>query len=177
MNEAGLTAGRQRLKYTAGMSFGPVRLGLIGAGHRTEASAMSLNCQFASHLQNLAVKYGSSVLITGEAAKRTRNFEQGYHFRLLGYAYFRSKDVVDALYDVYDGEDADTRQKKEQTRGLFEEGIHLFMRGEFMEARNRFIRVLYKNRDDRAAKQYFYLCEQYLEEKEKPENWQYIEIF
>ncbi len=175
MNEAGLTAGR--LKYTAGMSFGPVRLGLVGAGHRTEALAMSLNCQFASRLQNLAVKYGSSVLITGEAAKRTRNFEQGYHFRILGYAYFRSKDVVDVLYDVYDGEDADTRQKKEQTRALFEEGIHLFMSGEFMEARNRFVRVLYKNRDDRAARQYFYLCEQCLEGKEQPENWQYIEIF
>ena len=177
MNEAGLTAGQKSLKYTAGMSFGPVRLGLIGAGHRTEASAMSLNCQFASRLQILAVKYGSSVLITGEAAKRTRNFEQGYHFRILGYAYFRSKAVVDVLYDVYDGEDADTRQKKEQTRELFEEGIYLFMSGEFREARNRFIRVLYKNRDDRAAGQYFYLCEQYLEEKERPENWQYIEIF
>lgn len=177
MNRAGFVAGRQQLRYTAGMSFGPVRLGMIGAGHRTEASAMSLNCQFASRLQTLAVKYGASVLITGEAAKRTKNFEKGYHYRILGYAYFRSKDVVDVLYDVYDGEDAETRQKKEQTRELFEEGVHLFMSGEFLESRNRFIHVLYKNREDRAARQYFYLCEQYLEEKEQTKNWQYIETF
>lgn len=138
---------------------------------------MSLNCHFAALLQRLAVKYGAGILITGEAAKRTENFEREYHYRILGYAYFRSKDVVDVIYDVYDCEDGDTRRRKEETRAMFEEGIRLFMGGEFLEARNRFIHVLYKNRDDKAARQYFYRCETCLEEQSHPENWQYIEVF
>lgn len=177
MNGERFKAGKKILTYTAGISFGPVRLGLIGAGHRTEAAAMSLNCHFASLLQRLAVKYGAGILITGEAAKRTEHFEEEYHYRILGYAYFRSKDVVDVIYDVYDCEDGDTRRKKEETRAAFEEGVRLFMGGEFLEARNCFIHVLYKNRDDRAARQYFYRCETCLEEQSIPEKWQYVEVF
>ena len=57
MNRERLKAGDAPLTYTAGICFGPVRLGIIGAGHRLEAAAMSLNCQFAGKLQRMAVKY------------------------------------------------------------------------------------------------------------------------
>lgn len=177
MNQERLRAGEKILGYTAGICFGPVRLGIIGAGSRSSATAMSLNCQFAGMLQRMAVKYGAGILITGEAAKHVRNFESSYHYRILGYVFFSSKDVVDIVYDVYDGDDMDVRQRKQETKELFEQGVQLYVGAQFLEARNCFVKVLYENRDDLAARQYFSFCEMYLNGEKDKEICHYIEVF
>lgn len=177
MNRECLKAGENPLAYTAGICFGPVRLGIIGAGHRSEAAAMSLNCQFAGMLQRMAVKYGAGLLITGEAVKHVRNFESDYHSRTLGYVLFTSKNVVDVIYDVYDGDDADKRQLKKQTKELFETGVKLYMGAQFLEARNCFVRVLFENRNDLAARQYFAFCEEHLNGEKDEKDCHYIEVF
>lgn len=177
MNRERLEAGENPLAYTAGICFGPVRLGIIGAGHRLAAAAMSLNCQFAGMLQRMANKYGAGILITGEAVKHVKNFETDYHFRTLGYVLFSSKNVVDVIYDVYDGDDADKRQLKKQTKELFETGVKLYMGAQFLEARNCFVRVLFENRNDLAARQYFAFCEEHLNGEKDEKDCHYIEVF
>lgn len=177
MNRECLRAGENPIRYTAGICFGPVRLGIIGAGHRSEAAAMSLNCQFAGMLQRMANTYGAGILITGEAVKHVKNFETDYHFRTLGYVFFSAKNVVDVIYDVYDGDDAGEQQLKEQTKELFEEGVKLYMGAQFLEARSRFVRVLFENRKDLAARQYFAFCEEHLNGEKEEKDCHYIEVF
>lgn len=177
INREHLKVGGTVLSYTAGLCFGPVRLGIIGAGHRSEAVAMSLNCQFAGMLQRMAVKYGACILLTGEAAKHIQDLETGYHYRILGYVWFSSKEVLDVIYDVFDADDVDIRQLKQRTKALFERGVQLFVGEEYLEARNCFVHVLYENRDDLAAQRYFSLCERYLNGTGEEEIHHYIEVF
>ena len=80
------------------------------------------------------------------------------------------------IYDVFDGDEKDTRNRKRQTKMLFEKGVLLFSEQNYQEARQHFIEVLKTDRMDKAAKEYVYLCEWYLNESEEKKNV-YIECY
>ena len=75
---------------------------------------------------------------------------------------------MEKIYDVFDGDDNDMRNRKRQTRMVFESGIQLYTEQKFEEARQHFIEVLKSDRYDLAAKEYVYRCEEYT--REKPAN-------
>ena len=68
---------------------------------------------------------------------------------------------MERIFDIFDGDTTDIRNRKRKTRMLFEKGVRLFMAREFAEARSYFIEVLKADRDDKAAREYVFLCDKY----------------
>jgi TolA-binding protein len=52
---------------------------------------------------------------------------------------------------------------KEKTKALFEQAVMLYQVGRFYDAREAFVQVIKVNRQDKAAKLYFYLCDEYFQ--------------
>lgn len=152
-------AGEQALDFHVTISAGPAMIGIVGAEERLEAVTISEHTSFTGFLRPLAVEYGAAVLMTGSAAGLIPHFEKRYHARTIGFVYMRTLERLERLYDVFDGDDETTRRLKEETRDLFERGVSLFCSHQYYDARLLFIEVLKKNRKDKAAKNYLYLCD------------------
>lgn len=165
------------VEFSEGICYGTVRLGIIGSESRMEAAVVSEYRQLASFLKKMAGDYGARILITERAAGQVKEFETSYHFRTLGYVKIRLQDRLEKVYDVYDGDSPQRKLMKERTKEQFEEGIALFLKEDYREARQLFVRVLETDRKDLAARRYFYLCEQYLSENGGTERAPYIESY
>jgi|GEM_PF-6935047 len=157
------------LDFHVTISAGPAMIGIVGAEQRLEAMTISEHTSFTGFLQPLAARYGAPVLMTGSAAALIPDFADRYHARTIGLVKMRTLDRLERLYDVYDGDGETTRRLKEETRETFERGVSLFCTHRYYDARLAFIEVLKKHREDRAAKNYLYLCDTYYRQ-EDPEN-------
>ena len=166
-------AGGQALDFHVTISSGPAMIGIVGAEQRLEAMTISEHTSFTGFLRPLAARYGAAVLITGTTSALIENFETRYHARTIGFVRMRTLDRLERIYDVYDGDGETTRRLKEETRENFEKGVALFCSHQYYDARLLFIEVLKKHREDKAAKNYLYLCDTYYrrEDAEAQDVW------
>lgn len=149
------------------VTYGEVRVGIVGQEMRVSATTIAECVTLSEYLKGIGVVYGARVLITGTAAGRIPEFLTRYHTRMIGYLKMELSDCVETLYDVYDGDCAEERRKKEDTKEIFKEGVQAFSEQRFYDARQKFAQVLRVNRDDKAAGSYVYRCDTYYREKDQ----------
>lgn len=146
---------------TIAVSYGFLMLGVIGHEKRMEVAAISAHSVLAKALGIIGSKYGARILITHRVYQQIPDFESQYHARYIGNVCLSAADVLERVYDVYDGDTEEEFYYKELTKPLFEKGVELFVAKKFYEARLIFVEVLKRHRKDRAAKEYLYRCDQY----------------
>lgn len=156
-------------RFSLGLSYGTVLMGLAGTERRMSLITVSEYTGLSSFLQFLARKYDSRILITGTFQKKIEKFEQKFNARKLGYIYITATGSLEEIYDVFDGDSVEIRNRKRKTKIVFEKGVVFYAKGEYEKARQYFIEVFKTNRYDRAAKEYLNLCERNISEKGKPQ--------
>ncbi len=159
------------------LSAGSAMIGIVGARERLEAVTISEHTSFSGFLQKVALEQGASILMAASAAEGIADFASRYHVRTIGFVYMKSMDRAERLYDVYDGDDDTTRRLKDETREAFEKGVALYYAREYYEARLLFIQVLKKNRYDKAAKNYLYLCDTYYRQEGGAQQEVWLEVY
>ena len=159
----------QYRNITVGIHYENVFIGVVGNKERLSLLALSGEASgFSGWLHRMAKRYYSHILVTESYLARIDDYKKKFNLRLLGYVYMKNTNSMEKIYDVFDGDGKEMRNRKRQTRMVFEKGIKLFTEQKFEDARQHFIEVLKSDRDDLAAKEYVYRCEEYI--KEKPEN-------
>lgn len=163
--------------FTIGLCFGLVQAGVVGCWQRMAVHTLSAYTGLGSFLQQIGMKYYARILAVGNYVDRIEGFEKKYNCRRLGYIFLGSAGQMEILYDVFDGDDADTRNRKRKTKMLFEKGVKLFLGRQYDDARVYFIEVLKADSCDRAAGEYVFLCDKYraLPEDERAGAPLYIE--
>lgn len=169
--------GYDKLHYTIGLSYGMVMVGMVGDEKRFGVLTLSETTGLAEFLQEIGGEYGARILISGSMKNQIPNFEKKYNSRYLGNIHLKAADTMEALYDVFDGDELSNRNGKRKTKLLFEKGVELFQKKKFYDARLHFIEVLKANRMDGAAKKYLYVCNQYLEREDAAEESVYLEVY
>ena len=167
----------ESVRFSAGIAYGSVMLGVVGEDARMSALSISQQTAVAEFLQKIAPKYNAGILVTGSAAAQIDNFEGLYRARVLGYFLNTFTDKLEKLYDVYDGDQEEDRRRKDMTREMFEEGVRLFCARKFYEARTCFVEVLKQYRRDAAAREYLFLCNQYYQKKDAADVDIFVERF
>lgn len=164
-----IRVGYEPIEIGIGMHKGPLMLGVVGEEKRLEGTVISDSVNLAAAIEKLTQKLGASILITEDILQDIENPEQ-YQHRFLGLVRVEGKEEPVRIYDIYQGDPAVIRKLKQETKGLFEEGIMLYHEGRFYDARNRFVEVIKYNHWDEAAKIYFFLSDDYFK-KGAPEGW------
>lgn len=148
-------------KLSIGISYGTVLVGLVGHKRRIAPLTLSDYTRLAQYLQEISDKYYTKIVITGSFADCINDFSKKFNYRFLGYLQIKNKNIVEKIYDIFDGEEVKIRNQKRKTRIVFEKGVTLFSEGNYKEARMHFIEVLKTDSMDCAAKEYVFLCEKY----------------
>lgn len=160
---------------SAGFAYGSVMAGIVGHEKRMSPLILSVYTGLSRHLQEMGTVFGSKILVTGTFAEGVPEFNRQYNQRLLGYQFIKNGAFIEKIYDVFDGDLAEVRNRKRKTKLAFEKGVRLFSEGNCERARYYFIEVLKTDWHDKAAKTYVQLCERQAGAKER--DGIYIDVY
>ena len=142
-----------------GIDYGTICFGMVGHDNYNMPIVMSETIDTAIFLSEMAQQYNSRIIMTGDASMMLPDFQKSYNSRRLGKLYHPGTGSSEDIYDVYDGDLAETKYSKMRSRLFFETGVELFLKGSYLEARTYFIELLKFDRNDAAAKQYVFKCD------------------
>lgn len=145
-------------QLSAGITSGPVMVGIAGHRERMNIISISEQAKIADFLVEISEYYSASILITKNAAMQIPGFQENYHSRFLGCIRITQSNRLEGVYDVFDNDALQTNRQKQQTKTLFEQGVTFFMQEDFKKARTFFIDVLRLCPSDGAARKYLELC-------------------
>ncbi len=148
--------------FSIGIAKEALRFGVIGLPKRMVPLTISEHGSLSWFLQQMAVDFGSCILISSSAADDIENFFNRYSTRTIGYLHISSENRLEAVYEILNGESQERQRLKLDTKTDFEEGVKLFMAESFVYARKRFIDVLQRDSKDKAAREYVLLCDRSL---------------
>jgi class 3 adenylate cyclase/HAMP domain-containing protein len=156
-------SGYEPIDIGISVHIGEVMIGIIGEEARMEGSVVSDQVHLASELEKASHQLGSSILLTEEALAACKP-GQRWHYRRLGAVQIHGMNRKLELFDVYEGDPEPIRKLKRETQQKFEQGVELYRNGRFHDAREAFVSVVRLNRNDLAAKLYFFASDQYYQQ-------------
>jgi len=147
---------------TVGLCYGSVMIGVVGHERRMTILTLSEAKEFTDALRVIGNRYNAKIVVTSRFLNQIENSAGKFNYRLLGYVLIRETNAVEKIYDVFDGDVVEVRNRKRKSKMVFEKGVELFAEQKLPEARHHFIEVLKMAPMDKAAKYYLLRCDEYL---------------
>ncbi|HMA37935.1 MAG TPA: ATP-binding protein [Chloroflexia bacterium] len=144
-------AGQPTIRVGIGLHTGRLMLGTVGESARMDSTVVSAAVNTAARLEALTARYDAGLIIS-EASVRGLATPEAYALRSLGFVQTTGKQDTLTIYEVLDGEGAEIRARKAQTKAVFEAGLQSYQNGAFADACERFTEVIRANPADGPAR-------------------------
>jgi len=165
---------RKPIQIGVGINTGPLMLGIIGDGTRTETTLVSDTVNTAARMEGLTKYYGVSIIVS-ESSFMGLSSSEKLHARLLDIVQVKGKKLPTTIYEIFSADPADLLEKKSQTLSVFEKGQQYYFAKSFAKALKCFTDVLETLPDDLTTKHYLERSAKLLLEG-APEDWRSIRI-
>ena len=143
--------GRKPIKIGIGLNTGPLMLGILGDGRRTDASVVADAVNTASRMEGLTKFYGASIVLSETTFQGIPDPAE-YHHRFLDKVQVKGKTQAFPVFDFYGGESESIIASKINTQAEFAEGQASYFDKDFIAAAFHFRNVLRANPQDVTAK-------------------------
>lgn len=156
-NEARLGSGIPVLHAGIGIHFGPLMLGAIGGAHRLESNVVGDTANLASRTESMTKRYGARLIIT-EPTRAALIASDDVMLRELDRVVVMGRKEPIVIFEVLDVDPPALREKKIGYQSSFSNGLMLYRKGEFRQARLKFMECMLQAPDDGAANLYVDRC-------------------
>jgi PAS domain S-box-containing protein len=154
-NTTRITPDRPLLQIGIGINTGSLMLGTVGGQNRMDSTVISDAVNLASRIENLTKEYGVSMLITHNTFIQ---LEEVYDLRLIDRVKVKGKSKMITVYEVFAADLPELRQKKLDTKTIFEQALVLYHTNRFIEATILFSECMQHNPADNVAQIYMQRC-------------------
>jgi len=162
------------IKTGIGLETGSLIMGIIGHSNRTDPATISDTVNVSARLEGLT-KFFKVSLIVGETAFNSLENPTGFQHRYLGKILLKGKKLAIDIYDFFDGDTAEIKQLKLDTKPDFDIAIGFYLKGDIGNARRFFEKVFKAHPSDQVTIHYLKKCSVLLE-KGMPADWSPVEV-
>ena len=158
LNEYNLTRNRPDrppLQIGIGINTGCLMLGTVGGQSRMDSTVISDAVNLASRVETLTKEYEVSMLITHNTFIQLNDI---YDLRLIDRVTVKGKSRMVTVYEVFAADPPELRQKKLETKTIFEQALVLYNSDNCGEAIRLFSACLEINPNDKVAQIYMQRC-------------------
>jgi signal transduction histidine kinase/class 3 adenylate cyclase/CheY-like chemotaxis protein len=145
--------GSDQIAIGIGIHYGPMMVGIVGESQRMQCDAFSDNVNLTARIEGLTKFYGVSMIIS-EQVRSQLDETQSYQIRTLGQVMVQGRRQPLLIYEIFDADPLELRDRKSATLAQFELGVEAYQSAHFAEAQGYFQRVLSQNPGDRPAQLY-----------------------
>jgi class 3 adenylate cyclase len=156
-NQERLTYGLKIIKNGIGINTGLLMLGTVGGENRMDGTVISDAVNLASRIEGLTKEYGVSLLISHNTFRRLQHPEN-YAIRQVDRVQVKGKSEMVTVYEVFDADPVDVKEKKLATLSIFNQACKDYDRQDFYQALQGFESCLNINPGDRIAQIYLQRC-------------------
>ena len=161
-----------QIKIGIGLNTGELMLGIIGEQNRLQCTVISDAVNLASRLENLTKTYKSTLIISEETFLNLTDPYQNI-IRFLDNIKVKGRTERVNIFEVFDCDEPQIREKKLATLPIFEEAVSLYQVHCFSKAKKLMQKCLDKNPHDAAAEVYLQRCQNFLN-VDHSEAWEEI---
>jgi adenylate cyclase len=156
-NKSQSSKGKPPIKIGIGIHTGSLMLGTVGDSERMEGTVISDAVNLASRLEGLTKIYGASLIVSEKTIVNINDMDQ-FLFRFLGRVEVKGKKEPAPIYEIFNLDTPEIRDKKIETKTEFEMAINAFFNGDMDKSFETFQSVFFKNKYDLAAYYYMQKC-------------------
>ncbi|MBF0288394.1 MAG: response regulator [SAR324 cluster bacterium] len=146
------------IKIGIGINTGELMLGTLGDTGRMESTVISDAVNLSSRIEQLTKVYDVPLLISNETFLELRN-PHLHALRIIDYVQVKGKSRPVLIYEVFDKEEPEMRDKKLEAKRFFENALLMYQTKEYEEALKQLKECLMIHPTDRPTQIYIERCD------------------